>query len=98
MICSIYRLAVKFKNFEYVIEGAFMTKVDVKDLVPGDLIKKTQWIVGEGFISELRTVLTVTKLDPHTTQVEWFRIKKGTTCTGYHKPNDTMELVKRIVE
>jgi hypothetical protein len=75
-----------------------MAKVDVKDLAPGDLIKKIQWIVGEGFISELRAVLSVTKIDPHVTQVEWLRIKKGTTVTGYHQPNDTMELVKRIIE
>jgi hypothetical protein len=75
-----------------------MAKVDVKDLVPGDLIKKTQWIAGEGFISELRTVLSITKIDSQTTQVEWLRIKRGTACTGYHQPNDTMELVKRIVE
>lgn len=70
-------------------------KVKVFNLLPGDLVKRSQWIENEGNVTELRVVLSNVKLDDiH--QIEWLRAKKGITCFGFYKHSDMMEVESRV--
>jgi hypothetical protein len=70
-------------------------KVKVFNLLPGDLVKRSQWIEREGNVTELRMVLSNVKLDS-THQIEWLRIKKGITCSGFYNHSDVMEVESRL--
>lgn len=74
-----------------------MTKVKVRDLAPGDLVKRSQWITSEGYVTELRLVISNIRLD-NLHHIEWLRIKKNELCTSYLSQHDVMSVVGRAQE
>lgn len=74
-----------------------MVKIKMQNLRIGDLVKKSQWIKQEGYVVELRVVLSIIPCDG-LKQVEWLRAKSGKTCTGFYKNTDMVEIVSRIQE
>jgi len=71
-----------------------MTKVKAKELAPGDMVERSQWIASEGFVTELRLVVSNISLD-NLQHIEWLRIKKNEVCTSYLNQNDELFVVGR---
>lgn len=72
-----------------------MIKVKVRDLLPGDLVKRSQWIGSEGYVTELRMVISNVSLD-NLHHVEWLRIKNSELCTSYLSQHDEVSVVGRM--